>query len=148
MGGLCCGRGTGGSWLISAAQQKQLQFQFWSGAFVRGVLAGGLLISGAYVGFTTGVLVPAVAPLTAFTASGLATMNAHRQKRLRDTNLQIAEANRQLEATNLQLAEANDRLTDYSKTLEARVEERTHSLAKAKQAADAANQAKSDFWRI
>ena len=34
---------------------------------------------------------------------------------------------------------------DYSRTLQDRVTERTQALEKAKQAADAANQAKSDF---
>ena len=109
------------------------------------MLAGAALVAGAYLGFTLGLLIPVAAPLIAFTTSGLATVNAHRQKRLQDTNVQLAQANNQLETTNGQLAQANDQLTDYSKTLEARVEERTHSLAKAKQAADAANQAKSDF---
>lgn len=98
-----------------------------------------MLVTGAYAGFTLGLLVPVVAPLTAFTVSSLATINAHRQKRLQDTNRQLATANAQLETTNLQLAQANNQLTDYSKTLEIRVEERTCSLAKAKQVADAAN---------
>ena len=123
--------GSGGCWAISTSQQKRLQFQFWRGAFLRGLVAGGLLVAGAYVGFASGLLVPVVAPLTAFAASGLATINAHRQKRLQDTNVQLAQA--------------NNRLTDYSKTLELRVEERTCSLAQAKRAADAANQAKSEF---
>lgn len=137
--------GTGGSWIISASQQKKLQFQFLRGACFKGTLADTLLVTGAYAGFTLGLLVPVVAPLTAFTVSSLATINAHRQKRLQDTNRQLATANAQLETTNLQLAQANNQLTDYSKTLEIRVEERTCSLAKAKQVADAANQAKSDF---
>ncbi|MGB3765020.1 MAG: CHASE2 domain-containing protein, partial [Phormidesmis sp.] len=130
--------GTGGSWIVSASQQKRLQFQFLRGAFFKGTLVGILLIVGAYAGFTLGLLVPVVAPLTAFTVSGLATVNAYRQKHLQDTNSQ-------LETANIQLAQANEQLTDYSKTLEARVEERTHSLAKAKQIADRANQAKSEF---
>ena len=137
--------GTGGSWIISTFQQRKLQFRFFRGIFFRGMVAGGLLVLGAYSAFTLGLLVPVVAPLTALTVSGLATVNAHRQKRLQDTNAELASANNQLEATNLQLASANNQLTDYSKTLEQRVAERTHSLAKAKQAADAANQAKSDF---
>ena len=137
--------GTGGSWTISASQQKKLQFQFLRGVFFKGTLASILLVAGAYVGFTLGLLVPVVAPLAAFAVSGLATINAHRQKRLQDTNIQLANANGQLETTNLQLAQANHQLTDYSKTLEARVEERTRSLAEAKQVADAANQAKSEF---
>ena len=137
--------GTGGSWIISASQQEKLQFQFLRGTLFKGTLASLMLLSGAYAGFTAGLLIPVVAPFTAFTISGLATVNAHRQKRLLDANRQLAQANSQLETTNGQLAQANSQLTDYSKTLEVRVEERTHSLAKAKQAADAANQAKSDF---
>ena len=137
--------GTGGSWVISASQQKKLQFQFLRGAGFIGTLASALLITGAYAGFIVGLFVPVVAPLIAFTLSGIATVNAHRQKRLQDTNIQLEEANAQLETTNTQLAQVNNQLTDYSKTLEIRVEERTHSLAQAKQAADAANQAKSDF---
>ena len=136
---------TGGSWTISSFQQENLQFKFLRGPFFIGTLAALSLVAGAYLSFTAGLLVPVVAPLTAFTISGLATVNAHRQQRLQDTNLQLAQANGQLETTNIQLAQANDQLTNYSKTLERRVEERTHSLAKAKQAADAANQAKSDF---
>lgn len=137
--------GTGGSWTISTFQQKKLQFQFFRSAGFIGTLASVSLITGAYGGFTIGLFVPVVAPLVAFTLSGIATVNAHRQKRLQDTNIQLEEANVQLETTNAQLAQANDQLTDYSRTLEIRVEERTHSLAQAKQAADAANQAKSDF---
>ena len=137
--------GTGGSWVILASQQEKLQFKFLRGPFFRGTMAALLLVLGAYLSFVAGILVPVVAPLTAFTISGLATVNAHRQKRLQDTNIQLEQANSQLETTNAQLAEANNQLTGYSKTLERRVEERTHSLAQAKHAADAANQAKSDF---
>ncbi|MEL6490941.1 MAG: CHASE2 domain-containing protein [Cyanobacteria bacterium J06621_3] len=123
--------GTTGSWRIAAKQRDRRQAHFWRGAFCTGLLTGGGLVTGAYVSFLAGVLVPVIAPLAALAISGLATTNAYSKKSLRD-------ANRQLEA-------ANNQLVDYSKTLEIRVEERTISLAKAKQAADSANQAKSDF---
>jgi len=130
--------GTVGSWRIAAKQQRRRQFRFLRGAFCTGILIGSGLVLGAYVGFLYGVLVPVIPPLVALTISGLATTNAYRQKSLKDTNEQLAQANTQLE-------KVNNQLLDYSKTLEIRVEERTLSLAKAKQAADAANQAKSDF---
>ncbi|MGB3297776.1 MAG: CHASE2 domain-containing protein [Phormidesmis sp.] len=137
--------GTAGSWQIAAAQQRRQQFRFLRGAFCTGLGVSGLLIGCAYVSFLLGVLVPVVPPLVALSLGGLATTHAYRQKTLKDTNRQLAYANAQLETTNSQLAEANNQLTDYSKTLETKVEKRTHSLAKAKQAADAANQAKSEF---
>ena len=66
-----------------------------------------------------------------FISSVVATTNAYKQKKL-------VQSNRQLET-------ANNKLLDYSKTLEIKVEERTHELKEAKLAADSANQAKSDF---
>ncbi|MEM9090402.1 MAG: CHASE2 domain-containing protein [Cyanobacteria bacterium P01_F01_bin.53] len=130
--------GTSGSWVIAAAQQRRQQFRLLRGAFCSGLFISGLLFSGAYISFMQGLLVPVVPPLIAFALSGLATTNAYRQKTLKDTNCQLEEANGQL-------ALANTQLVDYSRTLEIRVEERTASLAQAKQLADAANQAKSDF---
>ncbi len=130
--------GTVGSWRIAAKQQKRYQFRFLRGAFCTGILASSMLVIGAYVSFLGGVLIPVISPLAALTISGLATTNAYRQKSLKDANVQLGIANTQLE-------EVNNQLLDYSRTLEIRVEERTLSLAKAKQAADAANQAKSDF---
>ncbi|MEN8447460.1 MAG: CHASE2 domain-containing protein, partial [Cyanobacteria bacterium J06555_13] len=130
--------GTSGSWRIAAAQQRRQQFRFLRGAFCSGIFISGLLVVGAYISFTNGLLIPVIPPFVALSLSGLATTNAYRQKNLKDTN-------RQLEQANTQLEQANSKLIDYSKTLEIRVEKRTVSLAKAKQAADAANQAKSDF---
>lgn len=130
--------GTAGSWIIADRQQRRQQFRFLRGAFFSGLGVSGLLVVGAYGSFLHGVLVPVVPPLIALTISGLATTNAYRLKTLKDTNDQLGYANGQLET-------ANNQLVDYSKTLEARVEERTKSLATAKQAADAANQAKSEF---
>jgi CHASE2 domain-containing sensor protein/nitrogen-specific signal transduction histidine kinase/DNA-binding NarL/FixJ family response regulator len=130
--------GTAGSWNIAAAQQRRQQFRFLRGAFCSGIGISLVLVVGAYGSFLQGVLVPVMPPLIALSLSGLATTNAYRQKTLKDTNRQLAYSNHQLETVNHQL-------TDYSKTLEAKVKERTQSLAQAKQVADAANQAKSDF---
>ena len=76
-------------------------------------------------------MLPVVPTLTVFIGSAIATTLAYKQQSLEETN-------RQLET-------ANNQLLDYSKNLEAKVEERTHELVQAKQAADAANQAKSEF---
>ncbi|MFK8186115.1 MAG: CHASE2 domain-containing protein [Phormidesmis sp.] len=130
--------GTGGSWAIAATQQRRQQFKFIRGAFFTGLWVSALLVGGAYHAFLQGRLVPVIPPLVALTISSLATTNAYRQKSLKDTNRALASANDKLATTNIQLA-------DYSKTLEAKVKERTRSLAKAKQAADTANQAKSEF---
>ena len=144
--------GTSGCWAIAAAQQRRQQFKLVRGAFFTGCWVSVLFVIGAYGGFLSGILVPVMPPLTALTISGLATTSAYRQKSLKDANRALADANEQLAMSNAQLASANEQLesannqlVDYSKTLESKVEERTRSLAKAKQAADAANQAKSDF---
>ncbi len=130
--------GTAGSWIIADRQQRRQQFRFLRGAFCTGLGVSALFALGAYGSFLQGLLVPVVPPLMAFAVSGLLTTNAYRQKTLKDTNHQLAYANGQLET-------ANEQLVDHSRTLEAKVEERTESLAKAKQAADTANQAKSEF---
>jgi signal transduction histidine kinase len=78
-----------------------------------------------------GILIPVTPALAAFIGSLIATTNAYKQRRLE-------EANQQLEIANAQLL-------DYSKTLEFKVEERTHELLETKQGADAANEAKSEF---
>lgn len=95
------------------------------------VLISGTFLSTAYGMFNLGMLVPVTPALAAFIASVVATTNAHK--------------NQKLEETNRQLENANAQLLDYSRTLEDKVEERTHELVAAKQAADAANQAKSEF---
>ncbi|MEL6455283.1 MAG: CHASE2 domain-containing protein [Cyanobacteria bacterium J06623_5] len=123
--------GTIGSWRIAAKQQRRHQFKFLRGTFCTGLGLGTLLVIATYAAFLQGLLIPVISPLVALTVSGLATTNAYRQKSLKDANAQLEDANNQL--------------LDYSKTLEAKVEERTQSLAQAKQAADAANQAKSEF---
>jgi CHASE2 domain-containing sensor protein/DNA-binding NarL/FixJ family response regulator len=89
------------------------------------------LMGSAYGMFLAGVLIPVTSALAAFISSAIATTNAYKQQKLE-------EANQQLEIT-------NELLLDYSKTLETKVEERTHELLEAKQVADSANQAKSEF---
>ncbi|MEL6603861.1 MAG: CHASE2 domain-containing protein [Cyanobacteria bacterium J06614_10] len=123
--------GTVGSWRIAAKQHRRHQFKFLRGTFCTGLGIGALMVMATYGVFLQGVIIPLISPLVALTVSGLATTNAYRQKSLKDANAQLEDANNQL--------------LDYSKTLEVKVEERTQSLARAKQAADAANQAKSDF---
>jgi CHASE2 domain-containing sensor protein/nitrogen-specific signal transduction histidine kinase/DNA-binding NarL/FixJ family response regulator len=90
----------------------------------------GLVVT-AYAAFLGNVILPVIPALATILGSVVATTNACKQQKLADAN--------QL------LAIANEQLRDYSKTLEIKVEERTEQLAKAKQAADSANQAKSEF---
>lgn len=91
----------------------------------------GVLIGGSYYIFLSGVLMPVTPALAGFISSVIATINAYKQQKLEETNQQLEIANSQL--------------LDYSKTLEAKVDERTHELLEAKLAADTANQAKSEF---
>ncbi|MEO0704866.1 MAG: CHASE2 domain-containing protein [Cyanobacteria bacterium J06649_5] len=94
------------------------------------LIAGAVALLG-YITFLSGVIVPVVPPIAALIMSASATTNSYKRYRL-------SLANDQLEF-------ANQALLDYSRTLQDRVTERTQALEKAKQAADAANQAKSDF---
>ncbi|MEH1830594.1 MAG: CHASE2 domain-containing protein [Nostoc sp.] len=121
--------GSTGSWWLASAR---------TGRRIPGgkILWATVAISGAYIGggygmFLHGVLIPVTPALAAFIGSVITTTNAYKQQKLEETN-------RQLEI-------ANSQLLDYSKTLETKVEERTHELVEAKQTADAANQAKSEF---
>lgn len=95
-------------------------------------------LGGSFCIFLNGLLIPVTPALVAFISSVIATTNAYKQEKLEDSN-------RQLESTNIQLEAAHNKLLDYSKNLELKVEERTQELVEAKQAADAANHAKSDF---
>ncbi|MEH2057442.1 MAG: CHASE2 domain-containing protein [Nostoc sp.] len=119
---------TGSWWLASARTRRQIP-----GGKILWATVGitGAIIAGGYGMFLYGVLIPITPDLAAFIGSVIATTNAYKQQKLEETN-------RQLEI-------ANSQLLDYSKTLETKVEERTHELVEAKQAADAANQAKSEF---
>ena len=95
------------------------------------VLTTSFLVGSTYAAFLSGWLIPVVPPLVALACSGIAAISWHKQERL--------------EFANLQLGDANHQLRDYTKTLEARVAERTQALAQAKEVADDANQAKSRF---
>lgn len=121
--------GSVGSWCLGSTYEKPRipgGNIFWASVGMIGVLLGG-----GYGLFLYGVLIPITPALAAFVSSVIATTNTYKQQKL--------------EAANQQLEIANGQLLDYSKTLELKVEERTHELMEAKQAADAANQAKSEF---
>ncbi len=121
--------GSTGSWWLASARTR------WRipGGKILWATVGitGACIASGYGMFLHGVLIPVTPALAAFVGSVIATTNAYKQRKLEETN-------RQLEI-------ANSQLLDYSKTLETKVEERTHELVEAKLAADAANQAKSEF---
>ncbi|AFZ55789.1 integral membrane sensor hybrid histidine kinase [Anabaena cylindrica PCC 7122] len=119
---------TGSWWLASARTGKWIPGGKILWATV--VISTTLMVSG-YGIFLLGLLIPVTPTLAAFIGSVVATTNAYKQQKLE-------QANHQLEI-------ANTQLLDYSKTLETKVEERTHELLEAKQAADAANHAKSEF---
>ncbi|MEM9164302.1 MAG: CHASE2 domain-containing protein, partial [Cyanobacteria bacterium P01_F01_bin.4] len=108
-----------GNWWLESRRRRD-GLKPWS------MTAGGvsLFLIGAYLAFLSGILVPIVPPITAVLVSAVATTSLVKKQ---------------------QLKQANQQLRDYAETLEVRVEERTQELATAKQAADAANQAKSDF---
>ncbi|MBD2200728.1 MULTISPECIES: CHASE2 domain-containing protein [Calothrix] len=119
--------GSAGSWLLSSSKLRI------PGGKILWATVGMscLCLVGGYGLFLKGILIPVTPALAAFISSVIATTNAYKQQRLEETNQQLEIANSQL--------------LDYSKTLEFKVEERTHELLEAKQAADAANQAKSEF---
>ena len=93
--------------------------------------ASGILLISSYMAFLAGWVIPVIAPLVALALSAIAAINWQKQDRLEFANAQLGTANKQLR--------------NYAKTLEVRVEERTHALAVAKETADTANQAKSLF---
>jgi CHASE2 domain-containing sensor protein/nitrogen-specific signal transduction histidine kinase len=121
--------GSTGSWWLSGVN---LKFRIPGGKVLWATLGiGGACLLVGYGLFLQGLLIPIAPTLAAFFGSVIATTNAYKQQKLEETNQQLEIANGQL--------------LDYSKTLELKVEERTHELLEAKQAADAANQAKSEF---
>jgi CHASE2 domain-containing sensor protein/CheY-like chemotaxis protein len=121
----------GSSWLETLNHREGKRKVWILGTFGTAFSLASLLIGGAYVSFLNGILVPVVAPTIALGISTIAsTSDFHKQR---------------LKLANQQLEFANTQLLDYSRTLEGRVAERTAELAKAKQDADAANQAKSEF---
>lgn len=126
---LWSGFGSCGTWLLSVNRTNKYLIGgkiLWATTTISLVFLGG-----SYCSFLAGLLVPVTPTLAAFIGSAIATTNAYKQKKLEETNNQLEIANTQL--------------LDYSKTLETKVEERTQELLKAKQAAEVANQAKSDF---
>jgi CHASE2 domain-containing sensor protein/CheY-like chemotaxis protein len=121
--------GSVGSWYLGSTSEKSWipgGKILWSSVGIIGVFLGG-----GYGLFLGGVLIPVTPALAAFLGSVIATTNASKQQKL--------------ETANQQLEIANAQLLDYSKTLELKVQARTHELMEAKQTADAANQAKSEF---
>jgi CHASE2 domain-containing sensor protein/DNA-binding NarL/FixJ family response regulator len=119
--------GSSGSWFLSSRRLRMPGGKIlWATVGISGVFVGG-----GYGMFLHSILIPVTPTLAAFISSVIATTNSYKQRRLEETNQQLEVANAQL--------------LDYSKTLEFKVEERTHELLEAKQAADAANEAKSEF---
>ncbi|MEH1873642.1 CHASE2 domain-containing protein [Nostoc sp.] len=126
---LCSFIGSGGSWYLASARTGR---QIPGGKILWATVGiSGAFMAGGYGMFLHGVLIPVTPALAAFISSVVATTNAYKQQKLEEANWQLEIANSQL--------------LDYSKTLEFKVEERTHQLLEAKQAADAANEAKSEF---
>ncbi|MEH2326853.1 MAG: CHASE2 domain-containing protein [Nostoc sp.] len=126
---LCSFIGSGGSWYLASARTGR---QIPGGKILWATVGiSGAFMGGGYGMFLHGVLIPVTPILAVFISSVVATTNAYKQQKLEEANWQLEIANSQL--------------LDYSKTLEFKVEERTHQLLEAKQAADAANEAKSEF---
>ncbi|MEM6403250.1 MAG: CHASE2 domain-containing protein, partial [Cyanobacteria bacterium P01_D01_bin.116] len=87
-------------------------------------IAVGTLIISCYGSFIIGWWIPIVSPFIALISSAIIVSNFHKH---------------------WQLEQANEKLQEYSRTLEVKVEERTKELVAAKEAADVASQAKSEF---
>ena len=120
-----------GNWWLETYNHREGKQQLPFGSAIATTGGAALLMTGAYLAFLGGMLIPAASPLAALFASAILTTDAFKKQRL-------MLANQQLEF-------ANTQLLDYAATLETKVAERTQELAQAKQAADAANQAKSEF---
>ena len=111
------------SWQLLQINSRGKQ-GFW-GLSVLGIsIAVGTLIVSSYGSFLAGWWIPAVSPFIALISSAIIASNFHKH---------------------WQLKQANEKLQEYSRTLEVKVEERTKELVKAKEAADVASQAKSEF---
>ncbi|XWK91811.1 MAG: CHASE2 domain-containing protein (plasmid) [Phormidium sp.] len=94
-------------------------------------VAGTSVLGISYIAFLQGWVIPVFSPFLAITISAILTNNYYNQW--------------QLKKTNHQLAKAKEELAQYSQNLELKVKERTEELKLAKEEADAANQAKSEF---
>ncbi|MCJ8280694.1 MAG: response regulator, partial [Rivularia sp. ALOHA_DT_140] len=111
------------SWQLLKINLKQKR-GFW-GLSILGISISVLtLIFSCYGSFILGYWIPIISSLIALISSAIITSNFHKQ---------------------WQLEQANEKLQEYSRTLEVKVEERTKELVTAKEAADVASQAKSEF---
>jgi CHASE2 domain-containing sensor protein/CheY-like chemotaxis protein len=125
------------TWMVLRAGRFEKN-AFFLGTIVV-ILSSSLILLGlGYGSFVAGWLIPLVSPALAIAAAAIITTNYH-------SYWQLKTANEQLATTNQQLATANEQLQDYSRTLEAKVSDRTQELQEAKQLADSANAAKSEF---
>ena len=116
--------GATGSWLLLQVNQSPNKI-IGLGRVAEGILIAGITIgSFGYLAFLGGWSIPVISPLVALTVSAIVITNSYQIWLLK---------------------QANKELTNYSRTLEQRVEERTAELKAAKIAADAANYAKSEF---
>ncbi|MDJ0733309.1 MAG: CHASE2 domain-containing protein [Nostocaceae cyanobacterium] len=115
--------GSGVSWQLLQINSKDEQKLPGLTIISIGIAAGAVIVSG-YVAFIVGWWIPSISPFLALVASAIVSSNFYKQ---------------------WQLKQANEELQSYSYVLEQKVSERTQELAKAKIAADAANQAKSEF---
>jgi len=108
--------GAAGNWLV--LQRKWFKDNLvFSGTLFSILLPGFLLICGSYQGFSAGWLIPIFSPGFALTTSVILTTNYHSKW--------------QLKKTNKKLAIANQKLSQYSSTLEDKVQDRTHELSQA-----------------
>ncbi|WP_199247921.1 CHASE2 domain-containing protein [[Phormidium] sp. ETS-05] len=122
--------GAAGCWFLLQTSRvgKNLFFGWiFLGIFTLGVI----LVGGTYLVFLLGGVIPVASPLVALYSAAVAISFYHDRLQLKIANQKLATANQQLE--------------DYSHTLEIKVEERTVELEKAKKAALAASEAKSEF---
>lgn len=129
--------GGGVTWIVLRSGRFENNV-FFLGTIVVIVSSSLILFGLGYGSFTIGWLIPLVSPALAIVASAIITTNYH-------SYWQLKAANEQLAITNQQIETANEQLQDYSRTLEAKVSDRTRELQVAKQSADAANAAKSEF---
>ena len=116
--------GAKGSWILLQVTQSRNKTIGLGRVAIGVIIAAIFLILIAYLMLLTGWVIPVVTPLIALAVSAIVMTNYNQIWRME---------------------QANEKLTNYSKTLEQRVEERTAELKSAKTAADTANNAKSEF---
>lgn len=120
-----------GTWWIEDRSHSRARYRLSIGWIpVTGGLAIALL-SGTYLAFLAGTLIPVIPAAVALLASAILTTDTYKKQCLY--------------LTNKKLEVANNQLLDANATLELKVTERTQELVIAKQLADTANQAKSEF---